>query len=187
MATLTIDKIHTIADKLAKSGVKPTQNEVRKALGGGSFTTISEGLKSWNLAQEENRELASVDIPEELNERLEAAKGALWLAALTRAEMQLQSQREELKELQEQAKADVAEATTAVEILEREADESAIELSTLRLDVEALRENKALVLALKTQLEEVKQELKEAVNAEKEAIAEAAHLKGEIKTLKETR
>lgn len=44
---LTIQQVHNTADQLQGQGIKPTLAEVRKALGGGSFTTISEAMKSW--------------------------------------------------------------------------------------------------------------------------------------------
>ena len=43
---LTIQQVHNTADQLQEQGIKPTLAEVRKALGGGSFTTISEAMKS---------------------------------------------------------------------------------------------------------------------------------------------
>ena len=42
---ITTQQIHAIADQLHEQGIKPTLAEVRKALGGGSFTTISEAMK----------------------------------------------------------------------------------------------------------------------------------------------
>ena len=50
MAITTAD-IHTAADRIAESGQQPTLAAVRSALGGGSFTTISEAMKGWKAAQ----------------------------------------------------------------------------------------------------------------------------------------
>jgi hypothetical protein len=41
---ITIQDIHAAADKIADAGEAPTLAAVRKALGGGSFTTISEAM-----------------------------------------------------------------------------------------------------------------------------------------------
>jgi hypothetical protein len=43
----TTTEIHAIADRLAATGQRPTLAAVRKELGGGSFTTISEAMKDW--------------------------------------------------------------------------------------------------------------------------------------------
>ena len=52
---LTIQDIHAAADQLQEQGVKPTLAEVRKALGGGSFTTISDAMQSWKREQQEEQ------------------------------------------------------------------------------------------------------------------------------------
>ncbi|MCG3810126.1 DNA-binding protein [Psychrobacter sp. Ps4] len=44
---LTTEGIHAAADKLQANGTTPTQTKVREALGGGSFSTIGEALKTW--------------------------------------------------------------------------------------------------------------------------------------------
>ena len=41
------DQIFAAADELDAAGQSPTRAAVRKALGGGSFTTISEGMTDW--------------------------------------------------------------------------------------------------------------------------------------------
>ena len=46
MAITTAD-IHTAADRIAESGQQPTLAAVRSALGGGSFTTIQDGMTEW--------------------------------------------------------------------------------------------------------------------------------------------
>ena len=50
MAITTAD-IHAAADRIAEAGQQPTLAAVRSALGGGSFTTISEAMKGWKAAQ----------------------------------------------------------------------------------------------------------------------------------------
>ena len=47
MAINTAD-VHTAADALAAQGKRATLSAIRAALGGGSFSTIGEALKSWN-------------------------------------------------------------------------------------------------------------------------------------------
>ena len=41
-------EIHAAADALAAQGKRPTLAAVRAALGGGSFSTIGEALKTWH-------------------------------------------------------------------------------------------------------------------------------------------
>ena len=45
--TSTTARIFEIADELDAAGHNPTLASVRKALGGGSYTTISEAMGEW--------------------------------------------------------------------------------------------------------------------------------------------
>lgn len=119
MATIT--DIHAIADRLAKAGQRPTLAAVRKELGGGSFTTISEAMKSWHEAQQEEHALGEVQVPETISERLGQLQAALWQAAVNEAERRLAAERDDLAQARDAADAAVAEAQEAVETLEAEA------------------------------------------------------------------
>jgi len=119
MATLT--EIHAIADRLTQAGQRPTLAAVRKELGGGSFTTISEAMKSWHDAQQEEHALAEVQVPEAISERMGQLQAALWQAALGEAERRLATEREDLAQAREAARAQVSEAQEALDTLEAEA------------------------------------------------------------------
>jgi hypothetical protein len=41
------DKIFALCDELNATGIKPTLEKVRDALGGGSFSSINPILKEW--------------------------------------------------------------------------------------------------------------------------------------------
>lgn len=49
---ISIEDVYSVADRLFESGQQPTLAAVRSALGGGSFTTISEAMKSWRSRQQ---------------------------------------------------------------------------------------------------------------------------------------
>ena len=44
------EAIWAAADALVEAGERPTLAAVRKAVGGGSFTTISEAMAEWRVA-----------------------------------------------------------------------------------------------------------------------------------------
>ena len=48
---LTVAQIHQAADEIDAEGQRPTLAAVRKRLGSGSFTTISEAMASWRTAK----------------------------------------------------------------------------------------------------------------------------------------
>lgn len=120
---ITKEQIIETAERLQAEGTNPTQTNVREALGGGSFATIGPILKAWKESEKEDHALAEVHIPDAIAERFEQMQGALWTAAINEAERRLAAEREALKELQESARLEVAEATEAVQILEAEQEE----------------------------------------------------------------
>ncbi|MGP9655946.1 DNA-binding protein [Halomonas sp. AOP35-4E-18] len=129
---LTIEKIHAAADQIAAQGERPTLNRVRAALGGGSFSTISEAMQEWREQQSEEYALAEVQVPEAVADRVQQLQAAAWQAAIEEAERRLAAEREALHEAQEKAAGEVAEAREAVQTLEAEAEERDSELETLR-------------------------------------------------------
>lgn len=110
---LTIQDIHATADRLAEQGIKPTLAEVRKALGGGSFTTISDAMKSWRQEQQIEQQLQQIDLPSSIEERLKSLGAEMWQSAINMANERLAAEREALAVAQ-------TEAREAVKMLEAE-------------------------------------------------------------------
>jgi chromosome segregation ATPase len=101
---ITLQDIHAVADSIAAEGGKPTLAIVRKALGGGSFTTISEGMQAWKIKHQAQtivtplREAA----PAAVSERLSAFGGEIWAIALELSNARLQSEREALEQVRQE-------------------------------------------------------------------------------------
>lgn len=101
---ITLQDIHAVADSIAAEGCKPTLAIVRKALGGGSFTTISEGMQAWKVKHQAQaivtplREAA----PAAVSERLSAFGGEIWAIALELSNARLQSEREALEQVRQE-------------------------------------------------------------------------------------
>ena len=117
---ITIQHIHAIADQLQDQGIKPTLAEVRKALGGGSFTTISEAMKSWRQDNRKEEQLRQVDLPSGINERLQSLGADVWQTAINMANDRLVKEREALDAIKVKAQAETDEAQEAVKTLESE-------------------------------------------------------------------
>lgn len=82
---ITVEMIHAAADTLNGQGQKPTYDAIRALLGSGSYTTISNGLKTWQPRDIETfGELGSP--PPGLMERTEAWAREIWTAASNAAE-----------------------------------------------------------------------------------------------------
>ena len=117
---LTTERIHQTAQELTEKGINPTLANVRSALGGGSFTTIGEALKTWKQAQKDNEKIKQVDIAPQIKDRADVLIGELWQNALDLADERLKLEREALAVAQQQADAKVAEMAEALAQVEAE-------------------------------------------------------------------
>ena len=117
---LTTEQIHQTAQELTEKGINPTLANVRSALGGGSFTTIGEALKTWKQAQKDNEKLKEIDIAPQIKDKADVLIGELWQNALDLADERLKLEREALAVAQQQADAKVAEMAEALEQVEAE-------------------------------------------------------------------
>ena len=136
---LTIQQVHNTADQLQEQGIKPTLAEVRKALGGGSFTTISEAMKSWRQDNQEEAQLRQVELPSGITERLQTLGADMWQTAVDIANDRLVKDREALESIKAKAQAETDEAQEAVKTLEGEQADLLVQLD----EVTATAETKA--------------------------------------------
>lgn len=117
---LTTQQIHETADFLQEKGVYPTLSEVRKALGGGSFTTISDAMKSWRQDHKEEQELKQVELPSGINERLQTLGADIWQTAIDIAHDRLAKERGVLEVIKAKAQQEVDQYADSVKTLELE-------------------------------------------------------------------
>ena len=136
---LTIQQVHNTADQLQGQGIKPTLAEVRKALGGGSFTTISEAMKSWRQDNQEEAQLRQVELPSGITERLQTLGADVWQTAVDIANDRLVKDREALESIKAKSQAETDEAQEAVKTLEGEQADLLVQLD----EVTATAETKA--------------------------------------------
>lgn len=117
---ITTQDIHAAADKLAEQNIKPTLAKVRDALGGGSFTTISEAMATWRQEQQLEQQLQRVDLPNAIDERLKSLGADMWQSAISIANERLTTEREALKIAQAAAQQVLDEHKESIETLEHE-------------------------------------------------------------------
>ena len=117
---ITIEQIHQTADQLHQEGIKPTQMNVRERLGGGSFSTIAEGLKSWRVENETIAQLQAVVIPQDITDRTQVLIAQVWETAQAIANERLTADREALAVKENLLVAENDELQTVVKTLERE-------------------------------------------------------------------
>ena len=146
MATTT-QQIHAIADQLHEQGIKPTLAEVRKALGGGSFTTISEAMKSWRQDNQQEEQLRQVELPSGIAERLQTLGADMWQTAIDIANDRLVKEREALESIKAKSQAETDEAQEAVKTLESEQADLLEQLDEVTATAEATAITAAQVTA----------------------------------------
>lgn len=154
---ITTEQIHATADQLAQQGIKPTQTNVREALGGGSFTTIAEALRTWRQEQETVTQLQAVVIPQDITDRTQTLTAQIWETAQAIANERLAKEREALAHKEALLIGENDEMQKVVATLENEQAELTNQLDTLNNDNSLLNtknnELENLTNSLKTQLQ----------------------------------
>ena len=125
MASTTKDRIFAIAEELDAAGANPTLAAVRKALGGGSFTTISEAMTEWRNRKAAKDAPIREPAPQLVADRLAEFGAELWAAALELANSRLASEHKGLETARSQLEAEKREAAEL-------ADQVTAELETLQ-------------------------------------------------------
>ena len=144
---ITTQQIHSIADQLHEQGIKPTLAEVRKALGGGSFTTISEAMKSWRQDNQQEEQLRQVELPSSIAERLQTLGADMWQTAIDIANDRLIKEHEALESIKAKSQAETDEAQEAVKTLESEQADLLEQLDEVTATAEATAITAAQVTA----------------------------------------
>ena len=120
-------EIWAAADALVEAGERPTLAAVRKAVGGGSFTTISEAMAEWRGRQaiaEPVREPAPVAV----SQQAAVLAAEVWAQALAIAHERLQADREALEAVRVELARERAEAVELADLLAGELDQVRAEL-----------------------------------------------------------
>jgi len=92
------DDVFKVADAIDAAGQSPTLAAVRKALGGGSFTTISQPLNEWK-ARKLAKEIVHRDPPPAaINDQLNEMGLEIWSQAIGLANARLEAERDDKAE-----------------------------------------------------------------------------------------
>ncbi len=114
---ITQEEIFRIADEIDATGQNPTLAAVRKALGGGSFTTISSAMGQWKIRKAAKALTHSEPAPTAIQDKLTTLGMEIWAQALAMSNGRLDVQRqalEEVKIVNEAARQEAAELADQV-------------------------------------------------------------------------
>lgn len=161
------NKIFAVCEELQKSGVKPTLERVREALGGGSFSTINPILKEWK-EQQTTSEQPALELPPEAVQAASQAAALIWKIATDKSTELTSSLKHEFEALLKEAVTEKEEALKEVLNLEQAAANLTAEKQsqaeqTSKLTVQ-LQKLQLMLDADVKQIEELKTELKQVHN-----------------------
>lgn len=154
---ITTAQIHAAADQIDKEGKRPTLSGVRTVLGGGSFSTIQEAMKTWKHKDEEE-EVNAAPVPNEVTDEGEKATAAIWQIAERKALEAYNDQRAELLKHTAEAEQAVSDALAA-------ADQQANQVESLNAEIaqakQLIEETTAINNAQAKEIDELKNALKD--------------------------
>jgi chromosome segregation ATPase len=187
MIMATQDEIWSAADELVARGERPTLVAVRHALGGGSYTTISEGLKAWRARG--RAQVEAPELPEAVRDTLQRALQSVWQAASDAARTEVESTRAALEARERALVQERAEALELADELSRQQEATRAESEHLRAELQRVqsaadqadgraREREAHIQALE-------RDLREAREAQQGSAAQVSRLEAEVEHLRQ--
>jgi chromosome segregation ATPase len=187
MIMATQDEIWSAADELVARGERPTLVAVRRALGGGSYTTISEGLKAWRARG--RAQVEAPELPEAVRDTLQRALQSVWQAASDAARTEVESTRAALEARERALAQERAEALELADELSRQQEATRAESEHLRAELQRVqsaadqadgraREREAHIQALE-------RDLREAREAQQGSAAQVSRLEAEVEHLRQ--
>ena len=134
---ITKESIWTVADALDQVGEKPTLASVRKRLGGGSYTTISEAMTEWH-AKRATRSAPAVDpVPDRVGDAAAEFASMVWQVAQEIADGRLQAERSALEEARQQFESERSDAAAFADQLSQELEAAKAKVDELIAAVDA--------------------------------------------------
>ena len=176
-------EIHAAADALAAQGKRPTLAAVRATLGGGSFSTIGEALKTWHKPDTGHAQ-EKAPIPQVITENAARMAAAIWAQAQEHTQGVIQAAQEELEQQRQAMETVRQEAVEAADALAAQLAEARQEMEVLRAELVATRERLA---AATERAQQAEAQAVQARAAETAARIEAAELRGRIDASKPER
>ena len=173
---VTREIIWAAADALDHAGEKPTLAAIRKKVGGGSYTTISEAMTEWH-AKRAQKAPQRDPVPEKVSDAAAEFTAVVWQVATDIAEGRLQAERTAIEEDREQLEAEKAEAAAFADQLNQELEAARAKGGELATALEAANARLTALQAERDQ-ERARADRLEAVTEERQKIVDT--LKDEL-------
>ena len=180
---ITKEQVFQTADELQAANERPTLAKVRKVLGGGSFTTISEHMSEWKAQQQASQSPMRDPAPESITLRLGELGAEIWATAQEQANIHLTGEREALEKTRQQIDATRQEATELADQLSAELEAAQQQIQTLEDDQKTQQLETQKLLDTNTNIQ---QQLATSEARNEEINKQTADLKAELKQAQQT-
>ena len=195
MSADTKARIFAAADEISATGQNPTFMAIRKHLGGGSFSTISDAMAEWKATKAAKSVPVQEPIPLAISEKLNNLGSAVWSIAIEMANARLNAEREALEAARIETDAARREAVQLADQLTAELETAQKQIATMeaeRIALQAMvKELQSNVVTSQSRAEtadarasELRQELDRAHTDRDKAVSEAATAREEAAELR---
>lgn len=134
---ITKEGIWAVADELDAAGEKPTLAVVRRRVGGGSYTTISEAMSEWAARRATKNAPRVEPAPERVEEAAREFAQAVWAAASEIAANRLAAERQALEAAREEFDEKQKQAAAFADSLNADLEARDNHIQALTADIEA--------------------------------------------------
>lgn len=178
------EQIWLVADEMLEAGESPTLAAVRKRVGGGSYTTISEALKEWRQREQQKARSDEVVVPEEVRALVAGAGKSIWQAALDLARSEIEGVKSALEAREKEIARERAEALALADQVSADLEQAQLEIERtseqLSLAQADSREARAVSAEREQRILSLERELKEIRESTEKTSARAERLEADL-------
>jgi chromosome segregation ATPase len=181
---ITKEQIWRVADELVEAGGSPTLATIRKRVGGGSFTTISEAMAEWRRREQQKARVEELVIPDEIKGVALDAGRAVWRTALELARSEVDGIKVALEAREKEIVRERAEALALADQVSNDLEQAQAEIDRLKEQLSQAQNQAREAQAVSAEREQrifvIERELKENRQAADKVSARAERLDGEL-------
>ncbi|MGY6217350.1 DNA-binding protein [Methylolobus aquaticus] len=178
---ITKEQIWRVADEMLEAGESPTLAAVRKKIGGGSFTTISEAIKEWRQRAQERAKVDEVVVPDEIRDLMTGAGKALWQTALDLARAEIDGVRRALEAREKEIAQERTEALALADQVSAELEQAQAEIASLKEQLAQAQAGAREARAIAAEREQRIQMLEQDLKAQRETSEKMFHVEREAR------
>ena len=152
---ITTADIHNAVNDLIAEEKQPTLVAVRQKVGGGSYTTISEAMKSYKANKESEQQTPKEEAPSSVIASASQLAIDIWNVANNLANQKITHEREALEKTRKEYEQQQAQAVELADSLANELDEAREVIEQQKAELSKAQEQAQELLTIKQMLSEL--------------------------------